>query len=203
MRTGLPDLSACAATSCGAAAPVGRGTLDARAGPGATPRPEGLVRHSAECVFTPSPLPSKGRSRANHPLREGHPNAAWGRGGSTRSSSGCPPLPKRLAPVSPARVRTRSRWPRPPTATLATGTVIRVCHLRSALLRVSSPVHAGRRHFEAAGHSSSPDRPGRLPVIGELGRRRVGVGHGRNHKRLDKNGLVPGHPVPPKPPTLV
>ena len=39
--------------------------------PGATPRPEGLVRHSAECVFTTRRLPSRGRSRTSDPSGKG------------------------------------------------------------------------------------------------------------------------------------
>ena len=54
--------SACAMVSCGLAARPSGAERAAMAVTGATPRPEGLVRHSGECVFTPSPLPARGRS---------------------------------------------------------------------------------------------------------------------------------------------
>jgi len=62
------------ATPCGPAIRPPVAERAVRAGSGATPRPEGLVRHSDECGFTPSSLPSRGRSRTRDPLREGHPS---------------------------------------------------------------------------------------------------------------------------------
>ena len=62
--------SGCAAVSCGLAA---RPPFAGRAAPavaGATPAPEGLVRHSGECVFTTRRSPSRGRSSANDPCRK-------------------------------------------------------------------------------------------------------------------------------------
>jgi len=64
--------SAGKATPCGSAFRPPVAERAARAGSGATPRPEGLLRLSDECGFTPSSLPSRGRSRTRDPLREGH-----------------------------------------------------------------------------------------------------------------------------------
>jgi len=66
--------SARKATPCGSTVRPPVAERAVRAGSGATPRPEGLVRLSDECGFTPSSLPSRGRSRTRDPLREGHPN---------------------------------------------------------------------------------------------------------------------------------
>ena len=110
--------SACAVAPCGLAARQPVAGRAAAVVAGATPQSEGLVRVRDEVGIHTSTLPSRGRSRTNNPWREGRPNAASGRGGSTRSSSGCrrcPNCPRR----SPARVRPRVRWPRPPTVALA------------------------------------------------------------------------------------
>ena len=87
------------ATYAGAAGSVGAGRAAGTVS-GATPRPEGLVRHSAECVFTPSPLPPRGRSRTNYPMREGVgatvPGARWPYSEATATASRLgmpPPLP--------------------------------------------------------------------------------------------------------------
>ena len=64
--------SAGKATPCGSAFRPPVAERAARAGSGATPLPEGSVRLSDECGFTPSSLPSRGRSRTRDPLREGH-----------------------------------------------------------------------------------------------------------------------------------
>lgn len=63
--------SAGKATPCGSAVRPPVAERAARAGSGATPRPEGLVRLSNECGFTPSSQPHRGRSRTRDPLREG------------------------------------------------------------------------------------------------------------------------------------
>ena len=80
----------------------GRGGSDPPVrGPGTGSGP-GVLAH-------PPPLPSWGRYRTINPWREGHPNAALERGGSTRSSSGrrrCPNCSRR----SPASVRPRGPW---------------------------------------------------------------------------------------------
>ena len=62
--------SACAVVSCGHAAGPSVAGLAAPAVAGATPLAEGSVRHSTECVFTPSPLPTRGRSRTSDPCRK-------------------------------------------------------------------------------------------------------------------------------------
>lgn len=56
--------------SCASRSREARAVGIVRAGPGAIPRPEGLVRHSAECVFTTRRLPSRGRSRTSDPCRK-------------------------------------------------------------------------------------------------------------------------------------
>ncbi len=56
-------VSACAVASCAAAHRPARAARAAPAVTGATPRPEGLVRHGAERVFTHSHPPPRGRSR--------------------------------------------------------------------------------------------------------------------------------------------
>ena len=58
------------ATSCGQAARSSGAGRAARAVAGATPRPEGLVRHSGEFVFTTRRPPSRGRSRVKDPCRK-------------------------------------------------------------------------------------------------------------------------------------
>ncbi len=90
----------------------------ARAVAGATPQSEGRVRGRGEVEIHTSPLPSWGRSRSINPWREGHLNAAVGHGGSTRSTSGCRHCPN-CSRRSPASVRSRGRWLRPPTAAVA------------------------------------------------------------------------------------
>ncbi len=58
------------ATSCGQAARSSSAERAAMAVAGATPRPEGLVRHSGEFVFTIRRPPSRGRSRVKDPCRK-------------------------------------------------------------------------------------------------------------------------------------
>ena len=87
------------ATSCGQAARSSGAGRAARAVAGATPRPEGLVRHSGELVFTTRHPPSRGRSRVKDPCRKAvqrphvgrlpaRPPAVRWRGG-LRSASRC------------------------------------------------------------------------------------------------------------------
>gem|GEM_PF-4606768 len=66
-------------------------------------------------VFShPRPLPSKGRSRANHPCGKAVQTPLCDTADQPILLRLVPPLPKRLAPSPPPRARTRSRWPRPP-----------------------------------------------------------------------------------------
>ena len=62
---------------------VARGAPAARAVAVATPLAEGSVRVRGEVEIHTSPLPSWGRYRTINPWREGRPNAAVGRGGTT------------------------------------------------------------------------------------------------------------------------
>ena len=96
----------------GLATPLAPGVRAAQAVTGATPLAEGSVRHSAECVFTPSPLYAWGRSRASGPCRKAvqrrleaaeHPRTTSLRISSASSAS----------PTSNPRTRNRSPHSRP------------------------------------------------------------------------------------------
>lgn len=126
---------------------VARGAPAARAVAGATPQSEGLVRVRDEVEIHTSPLPSWGRSRTNNPWREGHPNAAVERGGSTDPPPACRRCPNcsRFSCHRPPAwsLDPVSRWPCP-----------RHCDPRLPYAatphRVSLPDHGEHRHFEAA-----------------------------------------------------
>jgi len=100
--------SAGKATPCGPAVRPPVAERAVRAGSGATPRPEGLVRLSDECGFTPSSLPSRGRSRTRDPLREGHERVGL-TGAATSVSE--PARPVGTADPSPARRARQVRRP--------------------------------------------------------------------------------------------
>ena len=100
--------SACAVVSCGLAA---RPPVAGRAAPavaGATPLAEGSVRHSAECVFTPSPLADQGSLPHHRSLREGRLANQSRRAGSTSPipANRCHPS---LAAAPPAPPWSRAR----------------------------------------------------------------------------------------------
>ena len=134
-------------TVCWPIGPAGRGIGAARSVAGATPLAKGSVRVRGEVEIHTSPLPSRGRSRTIDPCGKAIRTPLWDAADQPILLR-LPLLPQRLVPCSPARVRTRSRRPRPHTATLPPDTATRVCHYVAPAVWVSPPVHGDRCGFE-------------------------------------------------------
>ena len=141
-------LSCDAATSCG---PIARSSVAReRLGPWRErpPSPRARYGFGTRWKFTPRPCPPGVAPAPTIPGGKAVRTPLVGRGGATRSSSGCRRCrncPRR----SPASVRPRGRWLRPPTAALAPTPRSAFCPYAAAPVRVSPPVRGDRR-FEAA-----------------------------------------------------
>ena len=152
-----PDAHLRSCLSCGAALACGQtvrppgAARAARAVAGATPSPKAWCGLGPS-VFSQLASASKGRSSTSDPSGEGSSAASTRQ--SNQSSIGGQRCPNGLHRLPCPRADAESAGHGHPGSDAA----IRVCHYAAPSVRVSPPVHGGRRSFEAVIQSLA-DRP--------------------------------------------
>ncbi len=111
------------------------------------PSPRARYGFGARWKFTPRPCPPGVAPAPSIPAGRPPETPLCDGGGSTNPLPCWHRCPNGLAPVPYARLRTRGRWPRPPTRPWPRHRAPRL-PLRSASVWVSPPVHGDRRRFE-------------------------------------------------------